>query len=323
MNQNLNIVFNTWNGAFFYPGGGEVQLLQSKKYLELLGHKIMLYNPWNPQKDCDLLHQFSIQAGVEQVISGYKKIGKPVALSTIFWAEIEKSNPFFQPILNIFNMCDLLLTNSVSESNKLSQIFDIDINKFHETRNSITNDYLNLETDVNFKKKYSLPEEFILIVANIEPRKNIHSLIMAAQKLNIPIVSIGHIKDEDYFNKFIKDRTHVIHLGPILNVSTLKSAYQQCSLFVLPSICETPGIAALEAASQGSKVVITKDGSTQDYFLNFVEYVNPFSVENIEVSIEKVLNLKNDFRLRQHILENYTWDKTASDIVNGYQRILS
>jgi len=42
----------------------------------------------------------------------------------------------------------------------------------------------------------------------------------------------------------------------------LASAYAACDVFVLPSMFETPGIAALEAGLAGAKIVITKYGGT-------------------------------------------------------------
>ena len=101
----------------------------------------------------------------------------------------------------------------------------------------------------------------------------------------------------------------------------MKSAYKSCDLFALVSICETPGIAALEAASQGAKVVITSGGSTSEYFEDDVTYVNPLHIENISLAIDSELGLSRGNRLKNRILEEFTWEKTAKDIIDGYKRI--
>lgn len=316
------IVFNTWNAAFFHPGGGEIQLLNSKKYLEQKGYQIDFYNPWQPQKDIQILHQFSIQSGVEQVINAYRNLGKKIALSTIFWAEMDQTHPLFLQIQSVLNRADILLSNSDAESTKLAQIFDLDFSKFQKTRNSITEDYLNKKTKADFKKIYNIKDDFILSVANVEPRKNLHSLIMACEKLKIQIVSIGYIKDKDYYQTFLAHSLYFKQIGPISDIDILKSAYQQTLLFAMPSICETPGIAALEAASQGSKIVITTEGCTKEYFKGYATYVSPWSPEDIEKGIQRELSLNRNDDLEKYVIENYTWDKTADDIVLGYNRIL-
>jgi glycosyltransferase involved in cell wall biosynthesis len=318
-----NIVFNTWNGAFFHPGGGEVQLLNSKKYLENKGYNITLFDLWSPNLDADILHQFSIQSGVEHVIDAYKSRNKKIAISPIFWAQMEPNNPYYLPIKNVLEKADILFSNSDMESENLSTCFKIPLEKFHKTRNSITDDYLHLNTSENFRERFQIQDDFILSVANIETRKNLHSLIMAAEKIKMPIVSIGHIKDDEYFNTFLSHSLYFKHVGPIQDIELLKSAYQQCSLFAMPSICETPGIAALEAASQGAKILITAEGSTKEYFGDFVTYVNPFSPEDIYQGIKSTLNKDGTPLLINNITKNFTWDKTADDIIAGYLKILN
>ena len=50
----MKVLFNTWGGAYFNPGGGEVQLNFSKEYLEKQNIQVELFNQWNPQKDFDI-----------------------------------------------------------------------------------------------------------------------------------------------------------------------------------------------------------------------------------------------------------------------------
>ena len=57
----IRTLFNTWSGAFFNSGGGEVQLLNTQRALVQKGANVQFYNMWEPQKDFDILHQFSIE----------------------------------------------------------------------------------------------------------------------------------------------------------------------------------------------------------------------------------------------------------------------
>jgi glycosyltransferase involved in cell wall biosynthesis len=91
-------------------------------------------------------------------------------------------------------------------------------------------------------------------------------------------------------------------------------------VFALPSQYETPGIAALEAALSGAKVVITKYGGTEDYFAGFAEYVEPTSVESIRNGIVTALNKKKDNVLREHVKKEFLWQKVAEKTKHVYEK---
>ncbi|MFK5947328.1 MAG: glycosyltransferase [Methylococcales bacterium] len=320
--MNKKILFNTWQGAFFNEGGGEVQLRKSREYLEKLGCQVDLYDMWAPQKEFDILHQFSIQYGVNFVVESYKTLGYKIALSTIMWDLPGQDDPYYYHIKNLFNHSDILLTNSDLESKKLADAFGIEISKFHKTRNSIADEYRNTDTNEDFQKKFNISGDFVLSVANIDTRKNTHNLIQACAELDLNLVSVGHIRDNQYYDSFKDQYSNFQHVGNVDDIALLKSAYQQCKLFALPSLCETPGIAALEAASQGTKIVITSEGAAPEYFGSKVTYVNPYELEDITEGLRSELHLNRDASLRKHVIDCFTWDKTALDIVDGYNKII-
>ena len=107
----------------------------------------------------------------------------------------------------------------------------------------------------------------MLNVGHIGPgRKNVFRLIQALEKINAPSVIIGRIEENEYGKMCLdaaKNNPRLLILDAIPNDSELlASAYAACSVFALPSLFETPGIAALEAALAGASVVITKFGGT-------------------------------------------------------------
>jgi glycosyltransferase involved in cell wall biosynthesis len=257
-------------------------------------------------------------------MSEYRRLGKKIALSTILWVEYEKGSGPYQYVRKIFDLADILFTNSDLESLKLSRAFDVDPAKFHKTRNSISDDYLGLGTERDFRAIHSIEDEFILSVANIDRRKNTHRLVEACAALGKKLVLIGHVRDPEYFESFKDAYTGMTFLGPVGDVQVLKSAFQQCQLFALPSLCETPGIAALEAASQGAAVVITNEGPTREYFGDHARYVDPLSLDSITGGIAAELKqARSREALRNHVINSYTWDRTAEDIISGYRELLS
>jgi glycosyltransferase involved in cell wall biosynthesis len=81
---------------------------------------------------------------------------------------------------------------------------------------------------------------------------------------------------------------------------------------------ETPGLSSLEAAAMGCNIVVTKKGDTEDYFEDYAFYCEPDDVASIKNAIDLAYNSPVNPRLKQKILENYTWEKTAEETIKGY-----
>ena len=102
----------------------------------------------------------------------------------------------------------------------------------------------------------------------------------------------------------------------------LASAFAACDVFVLPSLFETPGLAALEAGLAGAKIVVTPHGGTKDYFGQQAEYVDPYSVASIRKGIENALRKKKEFSLRERIRKEFLWERVAEKTKAVYERVL-
>jgi glycosyltransferase involved in cell wall biosynthesis len=102
----------------------------------------------------------------------------------------------------------------------------------------------------------------------------------------------------------------------------LASAYAACDVFALPSLFETPGIAALEAGLAGAKIAITPFGGTKDYFGPLADYTDPYSVDSIRRGIRNALNRKKDSALREHIKKEFLWSRVAEKTKAVYQSVL-
>jgi glycosyltransferase involved in cell wall biosynthesis len=178
-----------------------------------------------------------------------------------------------------------------------------------------------------FKKKYGL-EGFILNVGHIgHVRKNVLALIKALGAIDHPAVIIGRIIRGAYGDACLREASkhkHIVLIDGLENNSEmLASAYAACDVFVLPSMFETPGIAALEAGLAGAKVVITKFGGTEEYFESHAEYVDPRSIDSIRFGILSGLEKRKESALREHIRASYLWQHVAAKIAGAYQSVVS
>ena len=120
-----------------------------------------------------------------------------------------------------------------------------------------------------FRNQFAIEGRFVLNVANIEPRKN--QIRLAEVMKNFPdckLVLIGHIRDPDYLQRVLEvGGSQLRYVGPLPHDSLLlRSAYRGCEFFALPSLLETPGLVALEAAAQGAPLLLTSEGCCAEYF---------------------------------------------------------
>jgi glycosyltransferase involved in cell wall biosynthesis len=321
----MRVLFNTYPLAFDCPGGGEIQLLAYKTALEALGVEVILYDPWHPQFDeVDAVHYFSVQGGSITFCAHVKQRGIPLLLSPIIWLTEENIKVFpMEEIRNLLHVCDLVLPNSAAEVDQLANTFQVNREKFEVIYNGIGNTFIETASSDLFPKHFEIEHPYILNMANVEPRKNQLALIEAVTKLDMTLVLAGRVRDEAYFRQCMREGEGIVrYVGVLPHGSPLqKSAYRDCDVFALPSLLETPGLAALEAASQGARVVITSVGCTREYFLDMATYVNPHDTADIRTGITTALAKERDGSLKAHVLSHYTWDKSAEALRAAYARV--
>jgi glycosyltransferase involved in cell wall biosynthesis len=180
-------------------------------------------------------------------------------------------------------------------------------------------------TPTLFIEKYGL-SNFVLFVGRIERRKNVRSIINVCKNLELPLVIIGHVNswEDDYFQECKRvagDNSNIHFLGSISS-EELCSAYATAKVFVLPSGWESPGMSAMEAGLAGCNLVITRVGSTKEYFGDYVSYVNPFSENELRRKITEAYQKPKNQNLSQHLLKNFSWETTARKTLAAYDSAL-
>ena len=226
-------------------------------------------------------------------------------------------------------VCDnaeMVLPNTLDEGNLLCGALGVKREKIEVIHNGVEERFAHADPSL-FEKKYGL-KDFILYVGHLGPvRKNGLNIIRALQKIDHPSVIIADIlKNEEgaACREEIEKSKNITHIDWLKHDDPMfASAYAACHTFILPTRYETPGRAALEAGLAGANVVITPYGGTREYFEQFAEYAEPSSVHSIIKLTEKSLEKKKDSALKDHILENFLWDKIAQQTLQMYKRVLS
>jgi glycosyltransferase involved in cell wall biosynthesis len=341
----MKVFLATYQSVMMLKGGPRTQILETKAALEKLGVEVQLFDMWQALKkgDCDILHIFGSGISTYHFAREVSKLGIKLVVSPIFFTRhspqfIRRVLWFDKTILQrlrgvwtdygfVSEICkwsDAVLPNTKKEAELIKKGLGIQEDKIHVVPNGVSEQFYNADASL-FVKTYGI-SNFILNVGHIGPgRKNVLRLVRALNRINKPAIIIGRMEAGKELDLIRKEAgKNILLLDNIPNDSEmLASAYAACEVFVLSSLFETPGIAALEAGLAGAKVVITKYGGTEDYFGGYVEYVEPTSVDSITEGIKQALEKKKDSVLREHIRENYLWQKVGNLTLASYEKTLA
>lgn len=195
------------------------------------------------------------------------------------------------------------------------------------------------EKDITaLRKKYNLPDKFVLYVGDVTWNKNLPRLIDAIQTTNIPLVMIGKSLVNESYDKnnpwnhdlarvqelVINDK-NIIRLG-FVDTNDLVSIYNIATLFVMPSLYEGFGLPILEAMSCGCPVITTKEGSLKEVAGSAAYFVDGYNLKAIANGIEEVFNNKSlQDELRNKGFENikkFSWEKTSKKTIEAYRKAI-
>lgn len=326
-NSVVNIMYATYPIAFHTPGGGEIQLMSYYKYINNETTRIGLFDAWNPRfTEHRLVHYFSCVGGSIHFCNFIKGLGLPLIISSSLWITSETQHLYpTDEIRAQLGLADRIVTNSNLESKAISETLDIPIDRFFTVYNGVDPIFLNKPSPDIFRQTHGIDDPFVLCVGNVEPRKNQATLAKAMQEFpSHRLVLIGHVRDKMYLDESLKAGlpNQVIYIGPLPHDSVdLRSAYQACDAFCLPSTLETPGLAALEAAAQGRPLAVTEVGSTREYFGEAVAYLQPEQPDSIAEAIREALQQTSS--QKEHLARlgaSFTWPQVVKRLQALYDQ---
>ena len=182
------------------------------------------------------------------------------------------------------------------------------------------------------KKKYSLPDKFIMFTGLISPRKNLDRSIKAFAKVRhqIPhkfvIVGKKGWLYEPVFKLVEKlgIQKDVIFTGYIPD-DDLCALYTLADIFMFPSLYEGFGLPILEAMACGCPVITSNISSMPEVAGDAALLVNPYSVNDIAKAIERIYcdkNLRKQFVNKGYAqIKKFTWKNTAKRTLKVYESL--
>lgn len=157
----------------------------------------------------------------------------------------------------------------------------------------------------DFRKKYSLPEKFILAVGGVGKRKNLERIKETCKSMNLVIAG------EDV---------------SVLSDEEMNLLYASSQVLLYAPLYEGFGLPILEAFASGIPVITSNTSSMPEVGGDGAIYANPFSVKDLKNKVDLVLN---DSGLKKKMVEKgldrskqFTWEKTAQETINLYKKVL-
>lgn len=202
------------------------------------------------------------------------------------------------------------------------------------------------------RRKYNLPDNFILYFGTIEPRKNILGLIRAFEQLkkqphlegrvewlgfegrvksdkrdffdfpSLKLVIAGtkgwlynEIFEEVKKSQFQKD----IIFTDFIDEEDKPYLYNLAQAFIYPSFFEGFGLPPLEAMACGMPTIVSNKSSLPEVVGQGAIMINPYNIDEISLAIKEILENKD---LREYLIkkgleraEEFNWDRTAKQFL--------
>lgn len=227
----------------------------------------------------------------------------------------------------MLNDSDIILPNSHSELEMIAILF-----KMPEVRqkamivpNGVSKSQFCNSSNL-MSNNLSLPKNYVLEVANFSIIKGQLNLINSLlNHPEIPLVFIGNGLEKSYGKKCMelgKKRTNTYFLGKI-NHEDIYPYYSNAKVHALPSLRESPGLSTLDAAVSGSNCVVGIHAPIVEYFGFDAFYCDPSNINSIRNAVLKAWNSPKNDKLKNRILNSFTWDEAASRTLEAYHYLTS
>ena len=160
----------------------------------------------------------------------------------------------------------------------------------------------------------------VVSYGNIEPRKDVLTLVRAHQKLSAslrrkhPLLVTGYPLDPSYSDQVeLAVDPPLSQVLPRLNDSRLGGLVSRSALVVFPSLAEGFGLGPLEALSLGAPVLASDLRVTRELLGDKVKYFGPGNVSDLSARLEECLLCpeRPSVADREALQEKFSWDRAA------------
>lgn len=343
-------------GILSYPmlfqreGGLQVQVRETIAALNGLGedagHPLQaeLVDPARERLDhYDLIHVFSAINGNYRVVESACEMGVPVVLSPLLSPGWDRAagirarvadrlagrltawnvQTSYAQTKRALQLARLVIALGDAERDAIVAGFLIDQAKIRVFPNGISRHFFTTRADL-FRQRTGIAGPFVLMAGTINPYKNQLGLVEALAGLALPVVLIGRVarENQSYLDEVMRS-PWVRWLGELNHDDPLlASAFSAASVVALPSHGEVFPLAVLEALAAGTPVVMTDENALDLRESAFaLRKVGWDDAAGQRAAICEFLAQPPQRESVRALVEDYTWQRVASQIANCYAGI--
>lgn len=177
-----------------------------------------------------------------------------------------------------------------------------------------------------------LPNQYLLFVGTLEPRKNLNRLLraLAITQQNIPLPNVVIVGGQGWGNIDIESLLRQYKLTDIVSVTgyvdekQLQHLYANAYCLLMPSLYEGFGLPILEAMQYGVPAIAGKAGALPEVVGRGGLLVDPTSEDDIAEAISHLLSnpgLHKELRqlaIKQN--EQFSWKKAAQETLKVFEQ---
>ncbi len=224
-------------------------------------------------------------------------------------------------VKNYLKQADVIIADSLHTKQNLVDLLSLSESKIHVIYPGVSQAFKPLDNLQFVKNKYQLPDRFILYLGNLEPRKNVVSMIQAYQQLNLEhslVIGGGIGWKNGCLHKLVKDHKRIRFLGYVPEEDKA-ALYNLADIFVYPSYYEGFGLPPLEAMACGTPVIAGANSSLLEVVDNAGILIDPYNINDLKQAITSVLSNES---LKQHLIDQgkeqankFTWEAAAHSLL--------
>lgn len=298
------------------------------------------------KEGCHILHCTSNTAPI------HSKIPSVVTLHDIIYLEsisiFKKGGTWYQKFGNMYRRyvvprvvktSDKIITVSNFEKDRIRNFFgwpESD-DRLVAVYNGVSEHFRKVEDKDELKRVkdlYKLPDKYFFFLGNTDPKKNTPGVLKAYSDFmkksdeKIPLVMLDFDREvlarmlSDIGDKELMD--HILLTGYVVNTD-LPAIYNQCEIFLYPSLRESFGIPMLEAMKCGVPVITSNTSSMPEVSGGAAYIIDPYKPEEITKAMEDILG---DQKLRDELIEKgykqadkFSWKAMAEHVLKLYEEV--
>lgn len=155
---------------------------------------------------------------------------------------------------------------------------------------------------LDVRHKYHLPEQYLLCLATLEPRKNLPFLVEAYVELleegsvEVPLVLAGRKgwKMDEFLQRIETEYRRKIIVTGFIEDADLPYVYHMADCFIFPSIYEGFGMPPLEAMAVGTVAISSNAASLPEVLGRAASYFDPYNKEELKERIRQGIRQQCD-----------------------------